>query len=186
MGSLGDLGTPRPPIELDFGYFGETIRVDPDATDLDVADMMASFGHVDDETQAGDVMTGLRDQLVKQVHPDDRALFWETAKANRQQLRDIMAVSKAITEAVAGFPTGQSSDSSTGPTSTVDSSEGALSNRESRRAASREIRHSAVSTIKRDKAVERALSALDGRPDLQLGLLQLHGQMPHPEEEATG
>lgn len=178
MASLGSLGTPRDPVDLDFVYFGQTIRVNPDATDLDVADMMAQFGHVDDETQTQDVMGGLRDMLLQPIHPDDRDEFWRLAKANRQRMNDIMTVGKTITEAVSGFPTGQPSDSSTGPMSTVENFEGVSFNRADRR------------TLRRRKVsrptIDRALSALDGRPDKQLGLLQLNGLVPAPEEEATG
>lgn len=172
MASIGSLGTKRDPVELDFDYFGEVIRVHPDATDLDVADLMASFGEmdIDDEDSAKEVMSGLGQFMVGQIHPEDRELFWATAKANRQQLKDIIDVARAITEAVAeaasGFPTGQPSDSPSTTPSTSKKSKGGTSSqarKERRRAASAE-------TSRQRRVTEDAMGLLEGRPDLKLAL----------------
>src|ERR1041384_6339027 len=116
--SLGSLGTQRSEVDMDFDYFGETIRVHPQASDLRVMDFMMRVGKLDieDESNAKEIMDALAEQLLMQIHPEDASRFWETAKKNNQQMKDIMAVSKTITEAVADFPTGQPSDSTDGPT----------------------------------------------------------------------
>lgn len=174
MGSLGKLGTRREQVDLDFDWFGETIRVHPDATDLDVADFMMQAGalDVDDDEQAKQIMGSLAEYLVKQIHPEDRDRFWELAKANRQQMADIMAVSKAITEAVTelatGFPTGQQSDSAPTTSSTSKKSSGGSSSagRAQRRAQSR----ADTETGRSDRVTGHAMQMLSGRPDLKLAL----------------
>jgi hypothetical protein len=171
MASLGSLGVQRDAVDLDFEYFGEMIRVHPDATDLGVADLMSAFGEVDieDEEGAKEVMGGVAGFLRDNIHPDDRDLFWRTAKANRQQLKDIIAVVKAITEAVAeaasGFPTGQPSDSASSTSGASKKSRGGTSSQvraERRRAAAESSRSRAVA--------QQAMGELDGRPDLKLAL----------------
>ena len=161
--NIGSLGTEREPIDLEFDYFGKTIRVHPDASDTRVIDMMMRIGELDmdDPEAAQEIMAGLSEQLLSQIHPEDASLFWETAKANRQQMADIMAVSKSITEAVSGFPTGQSSDSahSQQPGS-----------RRSGRGLSRKERRALARADRASSATANALTLLQGRPDLQMAV----------------
>lgn len=178
MASLGSLGTQRDAVDLDFDYFGETIRVHPDATDLDVADLMASVGELDieDEEGAKEAMVGLGQFLVGKIHPEDRERFWKAAKANRQQIKDLLDVAKAITEAVAevasGFPTGQPSDSPPTTASASKKSKGGTSS-----AARAERRRASADTSRQRRVTEQAMDLLDGRPDLKLALhRQVDGQ----------
>lgn len=170
MGSLGSLGTARDAVELDFEWFGSTIRVHPDASDLGTADMMMQFGglDVDDDDDARAAMEALSEHLLSQIHPDDREEFWRLAKANRQQMADIVAVSKAITEAVAGFPTGQSADSSATPKSTSKKSSGGSSSAAKRARMAQSRRE--LETARRHDVQDQALEQLEGRPDLRLAL----------------
>jgi hypothetical protein len=126
VASIGTFGTPRPQIEgLDFGYFGLTVRVHPDASEAVVFRFMAVAGGLDlDSPQAApalaDFMTGL-------IHPDDWAAFMDKAVANRQGTEDLMEVIGGILTALGERPTQQSSDSSaglspTGSTSTAEQS----------------------------------------------------------------
>lgn len=171
MGSLGSLGTQRDAVELDFDWFGATIRVHPDASDLQTADMMMQFGglDLDDDEGARAAMESVSEHLLGQIHPEDRDEFWRLAKANRQQMADIIAVSKAITEAVAGFPTGQPSDSTDTPKSMSKKSSGGSSSagRAQRRAQTREL---TAATQRRHQVQDQAAEILSGRPDLRLAL----------------
>jgi hypothetical protein len=163
--NIGSLGTEREAVDMEFEYFGETIRVHPEASDLRVVDMMMRIGDLDmdDPAAASEIMSGLAEQLLLQIHPEDATKFWEIAKKNRQQMRDIMAVSKSITEAVAGFPTGQSSDSAPTPQNeSPTSGRGSLSRRERR----------ALARLQRSRgATVTALTQLRGRPDLQTAVV---------------
>ena len=169
--SIGSLGVKRDPVDLEFDYFGEVIRVHPDATDLDVADLMAAVGDadLDDEEGAKEVMGELSRFLLGSIHPDDRQRFWELSKANRQQVKDIVDVARAITEAVAaqasGFPTGQPSDSASTSSSTSKKSRGGTSSQ-----ARAERRRASAETARQRRVTEDAMEALSGRPDLKLAL----------------
>lgn len=170
--TLGSLGNKqRAKVDMDFDYFGETIRVHPDASDLRVMDFMMRVGKLDmeNEEHAQEIMAALSEQLLMQIHPEDASLFWETAKANNQVMADIMAVSKTIMEAVADFPTGQPSDSADGQTTTDLSSALDSLNRADRRAAVKEL---VKSPGKRTADAERALTLLQGRPDLQVAVVR--------------
>lgn len=108
------MGKANAPLDLDFGWFEMTCRVNPDASDLAVADLMMEFGglDVDDVEQGQKAMAAMSDYLVGQIHPDDKEQFWRIAKRERQTIRDIMEVAKAISAGVADFRSGQPSDSS--------------------------------------------------------------------------
>lgn len=182
MTSIGKLGVHRDPVALEFEYFGETIRVHPDATDLDVADLMASVGEldIDDEESAKEAMVGLGQFLVGKIHPEDRERFWTLAKSNRQQIRDILDVARAITEAVAeaasGFPTGQPSDS---PSPTATESKKSRGGTSSQARAQR--RADSAETARRRRVTEDAMGMLDGRPDLKLALARQQAAEQEPE-----
>ena len=169
--SIGSLGVKRDAVDLEFDYFGATIRVHPDATDLGVADLMSAFGDldIDDEDGAREVMGGVAGFLRDNIHPDDRQKFWEIAKQNRQQLRDIIDVARAITEAVAeaasGFPTGQPSDSPPTTPSASRRSKGGTSSQ-----ARAERRRASAETSRARAVQQQAMGELEGRPDLKLAL----------------
>lgn len=176
MPSLGNFGTARPPLDLDFGWFGATIRVNPRASDLGLTEFMATAEGIvlpdldideanptaeqlQQMTAAMNAMAAVTKALQKfmreQIHPDDWDEFWRLAKGNGQQNTDLMALSKALAAEIAqhatGFPTGPSSDSSPTPPTTSPKSSGGSSS-----------------------AQDKAKKILAGRPDLRLALARQH------------
>jgi hypothetical protein len=123
--SIGSLGTPREPItDLEFDFFGIIIRVNETASDLDLVGFMldsAALGDVELNSQKAMIATS--NYLRGLIHPDDWDTFWRQARANRQNMEDLMALGQQIVEAVAeGFPTMPSSESGSGQESTPQSS----------------------------------------------------------------
>jgi hypothetical protein len=176
--SIGSLGRKREPLDLNFEYFGATIRVSPDASDvaelefleiaraadLDMRDLEGlSAAELEDDAKVQDVVRRtnqviistyglIRDKLREMIHPDDFDTYWRLARENRQMVSDLMADMKAITasvvEASTGFPTTPPSDSPPTLASTLPSSGGGSS-----------------SAPASDTA--KALELRRGRPDLQ-------------------
>lgn len=126
--SLGSLGTPHEPVDLTFDYFGVVIRVNPNASDLDIVGFMLESADVEvaDENKA---MQATARYLKGLVHEDDWATFWNAAKANRQTLPDLLLLGENIVEAVSGVPTSPSSDSVGGRQTTRSTSKAASSSR---------------------------------------------------------
>lgn len=179
----GDFGTVREPVDADFPYFGQTIRVHPNASDLAFADVMRrargiDFGDFDVNDPASwtpeqmklmlEANDAAMDAIAGQIHPDDLELFMRTARANGQQTADLMRLSNKITEAVAGFPTTRSSGSATGrPTTKLKSA------RTSSSLAQRAPRRRRTgSTPPSPSDARTALTLLQGRPDLQEFVVQ--------------
>lgn len=115
--SLGSLGTPHEPVDLTFDYFGVVIRVNPNASDLDLVGFMLEAADVEavDEQKA---MQATARYLKGLIHEDDWDTFWRTAKANRQVLPDLLLLGETIVEAVSGIPTERPTDSADGPQTT--------------------------------------------------------------------
>ena len=160
----GSFGTVREAIDADFPYFGETIRLNPDASDLYQVKLMEllqtiDLGSIDFDDpsswtrEQANAIQGANSSVLEamkgQIHPDDWDLFLKTANANRQQTMDLMALSQQLTEAIAGFPTVRSGDSSAGQSRTGRKSKGGSSS----------------------QATGRALTLLKGRPDLQRAVM---------------
>jgi len=155
---LGELGRSVPAVELTFGWFGHTLRVNPGAGELEMVDFMRKASKLDigedvenmtNNVEALEVTMGF---LERQIHPDDWEVFWDLAKTNRQSTKDLLEVSYAITEKVAAFPTGPPTDSSDGQSTTgMRSSDGSSS------------------------LATRALDLLPGRPDLQAAVIRAQG-----------
>ncbi len=112
MASLGSFGRKREPLDLDFDFFGETIRVHPMSSDLVELDFLEKAQSLDladlDLTaeltpenmarmsQAARVAADMAMGSVRQIiHPDDWELFKATAIANGQNLQDLMEVQRA-------------------------------------------------------------------------------------------
>lgn len=179
--SIGQLGTRREPLDLDFTYFGATVRVHPQASDtvelefLDAGkdlDLSALEG-VDlaklDETESEKVIAAasavskavaagyrlIKGSLRRVIHPDDFDTYWRLAVENGQQIRDLMAdlkrITAAVVEAETGFPTTPPSASQPGPATTP--------------AKSADGSSSEVAAALSD--TDAALVLLRGRPDLQ-------------------
>lgn len=145
--SIGVLGTVHEPFDLEFQYFGTTIRLHPQASDTVELDFLEAGRDIDlsvfdtpveeleklpdDEkvavvrtmekaVRAGNLL--MRDSLRKLIHPDDFAAYWDLAVANGQRIRDLMAdlkrLTAAVVEADTGFPTMPPSGSPDGPGAT--------------------------------------------------------------------
>lgn len=177
--SIGDLGVRRAPVDLEFGYFGTTIRVHPAASDtvelefLDVGrdiDLDALRGKSLDDLESdeeklatlsamGRAIRGgyllVKDSLRMVIHPDDWQTYWDLARENGQRIVDLMTdlkrITAAVVEADTGFPTLPPSASEGGPASTPPRSAA-----ESFSAAARPV-----------SDADKALRMLHGRPDLQ-------------------
>lgn len=129
--SIGVLGTVHEPLDLEFVYFGATIRVHPRASDtvelefleagrdidltvfdkpvadLPEEEMAAAVGKMGQALARVNLL--MRDSLQKLIHPDDFDTYWKLAAENGQLIRDLAADIKRITasvvEADTGFPT---------------------------------------------------------------------------------
>jgi hypothetical protein len=169
MSSLGSLGHKKKAVDLDFDYFGDTIRVNPGVSKLTVVEFLAQAGEVDeaDEIRGARLIMLL---LREVIHPEDFDRFWALAKQERQDTEELMEIAKAVMETVAGFPTGQSSDSSSGPASTPQKFTVDL--------PSQDIPSPALAPAGTSTA-DKALAMLRGRPDLQEFVVQA-------EEAGTG
>ena len=195
MASLGTFGTVRPPLELDFVWFGATIRVNPRASDLSLTEFMSiaegivmpDLDGIDEDNitpaqmqqmtvainAMASVTQALQRMLREQIHPQDWEEFWRLARENGQQNSDLFAVSKALSAEIAehatGFPTGPLSASAPTPPSTSRKSTGGSSSAAKRRALAASP---AVSpeTQRRHKVQDDAAKLLAGRPDLRLAL----------------
>lgn len=165
----GQFGTVRPEIRMAFPYFGETIRVHPNASDVEWMGFIERMRHVPAEAVDGsEAMAATLDYIHGQIHPDDWDLFLTTATKNRQNSMDLMAVAQTIVAAVADFPTGQPGDSSPGRQPTGHLSKGGLSRRERRGGKSGK-------GTKRSDATVRAIRR-EERPDVKLLLLESYEQ----------
>lgn len=202
MPSLGNFGTDRPPIDLDFGWFGATIRVNPRASDLSLTEFMSAaegiqlpdLDGVDEDNltpaqvqqmaaamnSMASVTRAVKTLVRDQIHPDDWDTFWKLAIANGQQNADLVALSKAlaaeIAEHAAGFPTGPSSGSAPTPKSTKPRSSADSSSAAAKR---RELASSPTGspaespeTRRRHQVQDDAAKLLAGRPELRLALLR--------------
>lgn len=58
MTHLGDFGAARPPVTSTFGYFGETVRVHPDLSDLAIIDLFTAMSSPGDGAAAVDSKIG--------------------------------------------------------------------------------------------------------------------------------
>lgn len=148
--SLGNLGQARPPVEETFGWFGQTIRVHPDLTDAALIDFASDYEDIQDsptlEQKGRAALQLVKAWLRDVIHPDDFDLFWKTGRANRQSTEDFTDVGVKLVEQVTGRPTQRPSDSSDGPGGT--------------------------GTNSADGSYSRVMRRLDGRPDLQLLVLE--------------
>lgn len=169
--SIGSLGRRREPVDLEFDYFGTTIRVHPKASDtvelefldigrdidlslledksldqLDQQQQMAVVSEIGRAIRGGWLL--VKDSLQQLIHEEDWPTYWKLARENGQQIRDLMAdmkyIAAMVVEAETGFPTRQPSGLAGGQGTTPQRSAGGSSS-----------------------DADKALAALRGRPDLQ-------------------
>jgi hypothetical protein len=178
MASLGSLGRPKQVVDLDFDYFGETIRLNPLASDLVEIDFMEQAARIDLDgvdlnaelnsetmalmTRAAKAATDAAVGSVRRlIHPDDWGKFWRLSITHGQNLVDLMEIQKeiqaALVEATTGFPTGPSSDSPPGAASTPEKSV----------AGSPSPAALPLSPPAGASTADKALAMLRKRPDLQ-------------------
>lgn len=157
MTSIGRFGTKHAEVDLTFDYFDETIRVNPDASQLTIVEFLDQASQISQNDEVLGARTVMK-LLHEIVHPDDFEGFWATAKRERQQTPELMELAKAVMEAIAGFPTGQQSASPTGPSNTRPKSVVDL--------PSQDPPTPNLSPAS-SSAADKALAMLRGRPDLQ-------------------
>ena len=126
MASIGQFGTPRPPVDLEFTYFGSTIRVHPDTSDFTIA---LDFG----DALASDDGAFVGAMLARIIHPDDLDEFVRLLRSNRQTTDDLQELMGAVMDALTERPTERPADSSGGPRTTSATSMDAGSLRVQRR-----------------------------------------------------
>lgn len=143
MTHLGALGTEKEPVEVEeisFEYFGETIRANPDLSQLDYVDFLHIAGGLDVDNPVS--FGAIKDFASVCIVAEDFPRFWKLAKKHRQDIDDLFGVCTSVMEAVTERPTGLPSGSADGPTSTGSRFE--------------------------DGDLSRALKAVEGRADLEL------------------
>jgi hypothetical protein len=157
VASLGSFGRKHDKVELDFDYFGETIRVNPSCSQAALLEFMADAGSVDQADEVRSAQLIMR-TMREVVHPDDFDLFWKLAKAERQDpVTEILPIAQAVIEAVTGFPTGQPSASGSGPATTRPSYVVDLPSQD-------------IPTL--DPITLQGIRLTEGRPDLQVAMLR--------------
>lgn len=133
--SMGSLGTVHEPVDMTFDYFGIVIRVNPSASDLDLVGFILEAADVE-EVDENKAMQATARYLRGLIADDDWDTFWRTAKANRQNLPDLILLGEKIIEEIAEVPTAPPSDSSAGrPTTSSRSKRASSSRRAPRKAA---------------------------------------------------
>jgi hypothetical protein len=147
MTNLGSFGVERPALDdTTFDYFGTTIRVHPDLSDLTIVDMFS--GLTGDQTDLAKAIGMIRGVAELLVHADDVETFWQLARKNRQTIQDVVEVGTQLLAVITDRPTQLPSDSSAGQPPTAANSE--------------------------DADFSTALTLLQGRPDLQVAVIQAH------------
>lgn len=169
---IGDLGQVRnaDDVVVTFGYFGDRLRANPNASDLAFIEFLDKAENLDKVNEVEAVRLVL-DYLREQIHADDWDRFWALSKANHQTSQDLMILSHQIQGAMSGFPTGQPSVSRAGRRATARKSGDASRSRatRTRAARSRDVVDGTV-VSKSDQVMDRAMGLLDGRPDLKMAV----------------
>lgn len=114
MSHLGDLGVARPEVDISFGFFGTTIRVHPDLSDLSLLEVFTALEG--GGTGAVAALTGMIDVLI---HPEDVVEFRRLVKEHRQSSEDVAHLAMKVIEAITDRPTQRPADSSGGPSTTA-------------------------------------------------------------------
>lgn len=157
MANIATFGTPVLDQEEPdtFEYFGVTLRLNPEFSELDYVDYMEKAKTLDTEDLGA--VTATKDFLRTMVHSEDFELLWQTARKNRQGLRGLMETANKLLTVMTGRPTEAPSGSSAGQPTTPVSSKPDSSSPES------------PLTAMDRRVIDRKLEA--GRPDLALAVL---------------
>lgn len=119
LGSFGVVKSDN--TDFSFDYFGNSVRVHPEISELTFVDFMEEATSVGENDPRAIVLVKKLVRLL--VHPDDFDTFWAAAKANKQGTLDLMALGEQIVSGMAGRPTKRPSDSSDGSPETESKSE---------------------------------------------------------------
>lgn len=159
LGDFGDAGEapPRQPLRAEFGWYGKTIRANPDASELDMVEFMAGAADIDMDDVSTDDMARVAPVmwtfLRRCVHPADWETFWQQVRRHDVQPEVLLALCKAVVEAVQGRPTTPQPASTSGGAGTAPASTDGTSPLD-------------------DPATRAALAAAHGNPSLALGVLE--------------
>jgi hypothetical protein len=131
VANIASFGAPSTEeVEADtFDYFGVSIRLNPEFSELDYVDFMEKASVLD--TMDPRAITATKDFLRSMVHGEDFDLLWQTARKNRQGLQGLMETANKLLTVMTGRPTEAPSGSSTGRPVTVLSSKDGSSSPES-------------------------------------------------------
>lgn len=121
----GDLsGEYVAPVTASFTYFGKRFRVNPDLTETMVVDLLEAGESIEVDDPRN--LLAAKDYAREHLHPEDFEEFWDTARANRQDIRALMRVCWRLLEQVTDRPTTPPSGSSDGrPDTRTNSPDGA-------------------------------------------------------------
>lgn len=194
---LGNLGMPRPQLDCTFGWFGSTIRTNPDVSpELELTEFMqrASQINIGDNIDAENVRpedlaaaAGAMDTVVsflrQQIHPGDWDEFWRLAKTNRQTIQDLMGVAMELIEVASGFPSTRPSSSQVGRSRTRRKSKGGSSKPARLLQGQAEAQPAGLPA---NPVATRALHLVYGRPDLQAAIVRAQEARSAVAEEAIG
>jgi hypothetical protein len=157
MAHLGDFGTEKPAEPDDtFGYFGATLRLNPELVDADLLDFLEAGQALDETDPKAAVM--VKDFLRNCVHPEDFDQFWATGKKHRQSIEDRMKLADKLISSAADRPTGQPSVSSPGLDTTAPKSEDDFSWRVQRRLEAEGRPDLAVAVVRKREAEQARLA----------------------------
>lgn len=134
--TLGTFGTPMPEeqaaaldVRLAFEWYGDTVRVHPHASMLDLMEFMSVAGDLDDGDVA--VIPPLMRLLKSYVHPEDwQRPFWRNARAHHATTIEFMELVRGVVEWISERPTEPQPDSTDGPRPTGASSTHGLSSQD--------------------------------------------------------
>lgn len=115
---IGNFGTERPPLDMTFGWFGNTIRVEPNLTDTVLIDFMSKATAIEDEA-GPEAMRAVEDFLAAMIHHEDFSTFMHIGRAQRQTIEDLMKVCYSILEVATARPTRAPAGSSDGRSKTA-------------------------------------------------------------------
>jgi hypothetical protein len=124
LGEMG--GAERAPLTASFNYFGDSIRVHEDLSEIDVIDFFESAEQINskasDPAVQQQAMTMIKGFVRRTVHPGDFDRFWSGVKSHRQTGQEVIDLMFRVIEGVTGNPSSPRSASSAGPTETMLSS----------------------------------------------------------------
>lgn len=112
MTRIGDWAPAKPKIDMQFGWYGVDMRINPDLSLLAVSDWIERASTMASSDPRAYTMASEVFQTL--LHPDDFDMFWAMAKQNRLAEDDLFPLAWDIIAKVTDLPTDAPSDSSDG------------------------------------------------------------------------